>query len=171
MKSQVFSGARAFLKINGTIVGYMLAVSGTTGINYAPIEACGSFAVIEHVPIGYTVEMTAQLSRLAQFTRLAQATGVQVSDGSAQAVEGDMPQIMPAHGTDGLAILESGELTAVIQDRVTNTSVYTIAGVKASQKAFDIGGRAPVAENLNFVARLIEEDGESSEPLSDSGTV
>jgi len=157
MQSQVFSGARAFLQIGRETVGYCLAMSGTTAINYQPIEVIGSLAVIEHVPTGYTVEMTAQLSRLSAFTRLAKSTGINVAEGSAQAVVGTSPQIMPAYGNDGLAILETGELVANIQDVILKKTIYKIKGVKASQKAFDIGARAPVAENVTFVARIMSE--------------
>ena len=161
MKSEVFSGARAILKLNGTIVGYCLAMTGSTAINYTPIDACGSLAVVEHVPVGYVVELTAQLSRLARFTRLN--TGEFVTpEGVAQAAEATSPQIMPAFAGDGMSILTSGELTAVVQDVVNKISVYTVKGVKCTTKAWDVSGRAPVAENCNFVARLMVEDQENT---------
>jgi hypothetical protein len=165
--SKVFSGARAVLKIGAQTVGYMLAVTGSTAINYAPIEGCGSLAVLEHVPIGYTVEMTAQLSRLAAFTRMASQTAMPLPDagGEAGSVTATSPQIMPAFGTDGMGILKSGGMTAYIYDQVTAANVYTVKGVKCTTKSWDISGRAPVAENCNFVARLMIDQGENTSEI------
>jgi hypothetical protein len=165
--SQVFSGARAILKIGGQTVGYCLAMTGNTAINYQPIEACGNLAVLEHVPIGYTVEMTAQLSRLANFTRLANQTDFHTPPNSAAATAKQSPRVMPVYGLDGSGILKSGELTAVIQDVVLNKAVFTIKGVKCTSKAWDVSGRAPVAENCNFVARYMVEDQEDESALGE----
>ena len=65
MQSQVFSGARAVFKLGGDPVGYALGTNGTTGINYNPIQVLGHLEVLEHVPVAYTVELNANLARLA----------------------------------------------------------------------------------------------------------
>ena len=160
MQSEVFSGARAVFKLNNKPVGYAVNTSGTTGINYQPIQVLGHLEVVEHVPTAFTVEMTASLARLARFTRLNQGQSFPTLR---QDVEGSdtSPQIMPAFGEDGLNILQSGELVATIFDVVTKTTLYTISGLKASQKAWDIQAAGMVAENISFVARLSNENGES----------
>lgn len=165
--SQVFTGARALLKIGNDAIGYCLGVSGNTAINYQPLQAIGHLEVLEHVPVAYTVEMQANMSRLAGFTRLSPGT---TFPRSTAAIEGtsDSPQVMPAFGTDGLAILQTGELTVTIYDRVTQKTIYTISGVKCAQKNWDIQGGGAVAENCTFVARIMNEDGENESALADT---
>jgi hypothetical protein len=155
--SQVFSGARALLKINDKTVGYCLAMTGSTVINYAPIDCCGTLGVVEHVPTGYTVEMTAQLSRLASFSRLAEASMTAGEWADSQIVAS--PAIMPSYGADGLDIINSAAFQATIYDRVSKSILYTIDGVKCSNKSWDVGARAAVAENCTFVAARCQEVG------------
>lgn len=160
MQSEVFSGARSVFKLDGKPVGYAIGVSGTTGINYQPLNVLGHLEVIEHVPVAYTVEMTANLARVAKATRLQNSTEIPGLRGD---VEGgnESPQIMPAFANNGLSILQSGELQAVVFDVVTAESLYTISGVKCSQKAWDVQASGMVAENCNFVARIASEGGQN----------
>lgn len=164
MQSQVFSGARTVFKLANQPVGYALGCNGTTGINYQPLNALGHLETLEHVPVAYTVEMSANLARVAQASRLAP---FQNFPGLRPDIDGSLtsPQIMPAFGTNGLNILQSGELTAVIYDIVTQNTLYTIQGVKCSQKAWDIQAGGMVAENCNFVARITNELNETNAPI------
>lgn len=159
MQSEVFSGARAVFKLDGKPLGYAIGVSGTTGINYQPLNVLGHLEVVEHVPVAYTVEMNANLARIAKATRLQSSTDFPGLRGD---VEGGLesPQIMPAFANNGLSILQSGELQSVVYDTVTQTSLYTISGVKCAQKAWDIQAGGMVAENCNFVARIAAEGGQ-----------
>ena len=161
MQSQVFSGARTVFKLGGLPVGYALGCGGTTGINYQPLEVLGHLETVEHVPVSYRVEMNANLARIAATSRLSsypQFPGLRPD------IEGQTtsPQIMPAFGTDGTAILTSGELTAVIQDIVTSTTLYTIQGVKCSQLSFEIQAGGMVSENATFVATIMNQGGENT---------
>jgi hypothetical protein len=159
MQSEVFSGARCVFKAQGLPVGYAIGVSGTTGINYQPLSVLGHIEVVEHVPVAYTVELTANLARIAKASRLSSSSAY---PGLRSDVEGgtQSPQIMPAFANNGLSILQSGELQSVIYDTVTQSSLYTISGVKCSQKAWDIQAGGMVAENCNFVARIASEGGQ-----------
>jgi len=166
--SQVFTGARAVFKLGGSPVGYALGVNGTTNINYQPLNVLGHLEVIEHVPVAYTVEMNANLSRLGSQTRMnAGASFPGLREGGDNDGSLTSPQIMPAFGTDGLNIIKSGELAATIYDRVTQKSLYTIKGVKCSQKGWDITAAGAVAENCVFVARISVEDGENDGTIGD----
>jgi hypothetical protein len=165
--STVFSGARAVLKMSNKPVGYAVNCSGTTGINYQPLSVLGHLEVVEHVPTAYTVEFSASLARVAALTRLNSSAGFPtLSEG----IEGatDSQQIMPAFATDGTPILQSGEMASVIQDRVTKGSLYSIAGVKCSQKAWEISAGGMVAENCTFVARIMNEGGENTGVIADA---
>lgn len=159
MQSEVFTGARAVFKLDNKPLGYAIGCSGTTGINYQPLNTLGHLETVEHVPVAYTVELTANLARLAKATRLA---GFNNFPGLRADVEGGLesPQIMPSFGSNGLNILQSGELQAVIYDIVTKETLYTISGVKCAQKAWDIQAGGMVAENCTFVARIANEGGE-----------
>lgn len=160
MQSEVFSGARCVFKLGGKPVGYAIGCSGTTGINYQPLSVLGHLEVVEHVPVAYTVEMTANLARIAKATRLNQ---YQKFPGLRPEVEGSgiSPQIMPSFGSNGLNILQSGELTSTIYDTVTQATLYTIDGVKCSSKAWDIQAGGMVAEQCQFVARISTEGGQA----------
>lgn len=164
--STIFSGARAVLKLDQKAVGYVVNCSGTTGINYQPLNVLGHLEVVEHVPTAYTVELTASLARVASVTRLN--TGAQANfAGTFAGIDGgaDSPQVMPSFGIDGdgSVILTSGEMQADIFDRVLGGSaLYTIKGVKCSQKAWEIAAGGMVAENCTFVARIQGENGENT---------
>jgi len=165
--SSVFTGARAVLKVGNKPVGYAINCSGTTGINYQPLNVLGHLEVVEHVPVAYTVEFTASLARVATASRLNTAATFPSLSAN---IEGgtESAQIMPAFADDGSPILQSGELTAVIQDRITKGSLYTISGVKCAQKAWEIAAGAMVSENCNFVARIMAEEGENTGVIADA---
>lgn len=160
MQSEVFSGARCVFKLEGKPVGYALGVSGSTGINYQPLSVLGHLEVVEHVPVSYAVELSANLARIAKATRMANYANF---PGLRSDLDGGLesPQIMPAFGTNGMNILQSGELQSVIYDVVTQTSLNTISGVKASQKNWDIQSGGMVAEQCTFVARISAEGGQT----------
>lgn len=165
--STVFSGARAVLKISNKPVGYATNCSGTTGINYQPLSVLGHLEVVEHVPTAYTVEFTASLARVAALTRLNSSSRFpSLTAGIEGATESQ--QIMAAFGVDGTAILQSGEMVAVIQDRVSQGSLYSIGGVKCSQKAWEISAGGMVSENCTFVARIMNEAGENTGVIADA---
>lgn len=164
--STIFSGARAILKLAQQAVGYVVNCSGTTGINYQPLNVLGHLEVVEHVPTSYTVEMTASMARVATATRLNSAAPTNFQ-GTFAGIDGgvDSPQIMPSFGVDGdgSVILTSGEMQADIFDRVLGgAALYTIKGVKCAQKAWEISAGGMVAENCTFVARISGENGENT---------
>ena len=159
MQSEVFSGARAIFKLQGQAVGYAVGCSGSTGINYQPLSVLGHLEVVEHVPTAYTVELSANMARIAKATRVNKYDNFPALRADIEGGIGS-PQIMAGFGSNGLNILQSGEMQAVIYDIVTKKSLYVISGVKASQKSWDIQAGGMVSESVTFVARLSSEDGE-----------
>lgn len=160
MQSEIFSGARAVFKLDNKPVGYAVGCSGSTGINYQPLSVLGHLEIVEHVPVAYSVELSANMARIAKATRTNNYNNFPSLRSD---VEGGLqsPQIMPAFGTNGLNILQSGEMQAVIYDIVTKQTLYTISGVKAASKNWDIQAGGMVSENVTFVARISSEGGEN----------
>lgn len=163
--STIFSGARAIIKLAQAAIGYIVNCSGTTGINYQPLNVLAHLETVEHVPVAYTVEMSASLARVANVTRLAQGTADRFPGTKASIGDGgaDSPQVMAPFGDDGLPILTAGELQADIFDRVLGgDALYSIGGVRCSQKAWEMAPGGMVAENCQFVARTSNEFGENT---------
>lgn len=156
MASEVISGARAIFKVGGQPVGYALDVSGSTGINYQPLNVLGHLEVVEHVPVSYVVSLNASMARIANGSRLNKKTSF---PGLRSDLDGNLesPQLMPAFGTNGLNILQSGELSATIYDLVTKTSLYEIVGIKAENKNWNLAPGSILAEQISFVARISHE--------------
>lgn len=91
--------------------------------------------VLEHVPVGYRVNLNANIFRVV---------------GASLKNLGIFPQ--------NSNILTSGALTASIEDTQTGRNAYAVQGVKAATKTFDLSARALVTENLSFVAiRMLDE--------------
>jgi hypothetical protein len=171
MQSQVFTGARSIFKLGVSVVGYALSVSGSTAINYQPLRTLGNLAVTEHAPIEYSVELSAQLSRIVNHTRLKETTAkfpARVNEVPNRLMKDQSSQIMPAFAMDGLPILTSGEMVSYVQDTVTTENLYTIKGVKGSSKGWESSASGAVAENCQFVARICNENGENTGPLANA---
>ena len=102
MASEVFSGARCLLTINGRTIGFARNASYSVNISYEPVKVLGNIEVQEHVPTAYNV---------------------QFSVGSFNLVGGDVVAegLMPAGGQSSderlLNLLTGGELVAVFECR------------------------------------------------------
>lgn len=162
--SEVFTGARALLLFGTTVVGYAVACTGTAGITYQPLNVLGNLAVEEHVPTAYTVEFSAQLARLAKFSRLKAQSSF---PGRYSANGKSSPAIMPSYGSDGTNILKSGELVANIQDIITQKNVYSVESVKCSQKSWEATAGGFMTENATFVARIMNEYDDAGSAILD----
>jgi len=170
MATQVISGARVVLKFGQFVLGYCINVGVTSAINYQPINVLGTLAVVEHVPVAYTVEMNASVSRIAALSRLA-ATATELggnagddkiqssSPGTPDVANPQSPRIMPAYNADGQEILKSGELEATIVDVVSGDAIMKVFGVRCSNKSVEFAAGSAVAENLTFVAKVAQEKG------------
>lgn len=135
MATQTFSGARAIFSINSVPVAYAASVNMGEEIQYEPVDVLNLLEVREHVPVGYTCTLSANMFRVVgqSIKRLG---------------------IMPRQEE----ILTSGELEATIQDVITRQTIALATGVKCSGHTWDISARGVVAENVNFVViRMLDE--------------
>jgi hypothetical protein len=129
----VLSGARARLMIDGVKVMYATSVNYSEEIEYQPIEVLDQLEIAEHVPVAYRVSFSAQMVRVI-------TNSIKLRDGV---------RIMPSLER----ILEAGDLTATIEDRVTGTVMANIERVKASRYTASIGARGIVLNDCDFVIR------------------
>jgi len=131
--SDTFSGARAIFLIDGSPIGFAGGVSGEETIDYEPVDVLNLLRVLEHVPVAYRVSMNAQIFRVINQSIKQQG-------------------IMPARNGEDLNIINKADLTAAIQDKVTNETAQLFLGVRCSGHTFDVTARGIVSENVSFVA-------------------
>ena len=135
MASQTFSGARAIFFINENPVGFAGGVSGEEIIDYEPVDVLNLLEVREHVPVAYRTSLNAQIFRVV---------------GSSLKQLGILPRQE--------AIIDSEDLQASIQDKVTRQTIALFQGVRCSGHTFDVTARGIVQENVTFVSiRVIDE--------------
>ena len=136
----VLSGARARLMIDGVKVMYATNCTYGEEVEFQPIEVLDQLEIAEHVPVAYRVNFSAQFVRVI-------TNSIKLRDGV---------RIFPRVED----ILTSGELTATVEDRVTNTIVSNIERVKASRYNINIGARGIVLSDVDFVAIRIRDESE-----------
>lgn len=136
----VLSGARARFMLNGVKTMYTTSVNYSEEVEYAPVEVLDQLEVAEHVPIAYRVSLSSQHVRVI-------TNSIKLRDGV---------KIMPRLEE----ILDSGDLTATIEDRVTGRILANIERVKCSRYTANIGARGIVLNDCDFVAIRIRDESE-----------
>lgn len=133
--SYTFSGARAIFLINAVPVAFAGGVSGEEQIEYEPVDVLNLLEVAEYVPVAYRTSLNAQIFRVV---------------GSSLKAQGILPRQEE--------IITSGDLEAVIQDKITNQTTALFQGVRCSGHSWDVTARGLVQENVTFVAiRVLDE--------------
>lgn len=125
--SQVFTGAKAIFRLNGTQVAFASSVSWTENIQLEDINVLDRIDTVELAEVGYAVDLTAQTFRVAN-----------------QSVRqlGLMPRLDD--------ILTAGVLTAEVVDRVSNAIILLMEGVKMESRQSSIDARGVATESLSF---------------------
>lgn len=129
MPSQVFSGARARLSVDGNIIGFTGAVSGSETVTYEPVETIEFLEIREHVPVGYGVTLNTQFFRI-------------VGDSLKQ--RGIFPSLEN--------ILTSGAITVAVQDTQTGLTPLSFEQARIAEKNFDVTPRGIVSDSCTWVA-------------------
>ena len=135
MATQTFSGARSRFLIDGNIVGFAGGVSGSESVDYEPVDVINLLEVREHVPVAYRATLSAQVFRV--IGQSLKALG-----------------IFPRQEN----ILTSGELTCVIEDKLTGEAMATFEECKAQEHAWDVTARGLVSENVTFVTIRVKDE-------------
>lgn len=70
--------------------------------------------------------------------------------------------IFPTHkGGDDTNILTSGDLTCVVEDKITNENPMYFQQCKASEHTWDVTARGIVSENVTFVTIRVSDEFET----------
>ncbi len=151
-KNAVFHGARARLSIDEKPIGFATNCSGTEEIVYEAIKVMDNIQTVEHVAIDYNVSFQAGRVRLI-------GPNADVH-GSLRGTLGVYPKL-GATAADFLAnILAMGEMTASIEDTVSQTTFMNLQQVKIASHNWAIGARGLVGEDISFVAVRMVDDAE-----------
>lgn len=138
-KSQVITGARAVFKVNGNKVAYASNCSYNWNYNHQPVEAISDPGVLEHTPLGSTVDFTCNMFRV-------------LSKG---------PAAMKFH-TSLEQFLAQDTLTVDIYDvksaGAESTAVLHIGDVKMTSRAGTVDARGVWTETISFVGIAINDE-------------
>lgn len=139
-KGNVLSSARVKLLIEGIPCMYCYGVDFGEQYQYEPIEPLDTLEVVEHVPLAYRVNFSARFVRIyRQPLRLHQ--GIEI-----------YPRLAN--------VLQAGELTGAIEDRISGDIVTNITGVKGEGRSWSVQNRAIIMTDATFVARKLIDESE-----------
>lgn len=142
-KGRIYTGARARLSLAGKYIGYARNVNGSETIQYEPINVLDNIEVEEWVPVGYLVTLTFGMFRII---------------GATLKSEGLFPDTGIDPATHLENILNTGDITAQLEDTKTKKIISSITGVKISGHNFSVDARGVVGEDVEVVAtRMMDE--------------
>lgn len=130
--SKTISGARASLKLNGVKVAYVANVSINEENSTIPVQVIDQLQVAEHAEVGHDVSFSASLFKIAENSVSAMG-------------------IRPDNIDD---LLTQPELTMELYDRIGDTVIYTISGVKFTGGQGSIDARGVFQGVWNFVGKI-----------------
>lgn len=141
--AEFITGARAKFSLAGIKVAYATGVSLREIINYEAVEVLDNVQAVEHVPVGYTVSMSAEFFRVVNVTPKS---------------EGWFPSQGKSPAEHLLNMLNQGELVATIEDSKTGKVVAHVEGVKISERNLQISARSLVGSNVTMVAKRARDE-------------
>ena len=133
--SSVITGARVVFTINNVTIAAASNCSYVWRHNLETIEAIDELEVVEHAELGSTIEFTCDTFRIA---------------GKGVIALGLMPRLRE--------LLEQPELVATFKDKITNTILLQVTGIKMTSRTGTIPARGPFTESLSFVARSVKDE-------------
>lgn len=145
MSSYTVSGARAVFRINGKKVAWATNVSYTITHEHLPVNVLDKLEVEEYSETAYYVTFSAGRFRVPNYSPMGAESGLQ-------------PKLAD--------ILTQPELTAVIYDKTSETTLLTVYRVKMIERSGAVGARDLATETYNFVGVTAGDEG----CLQDPGT-
>lgn len=154
MSTNVFSGARAIFRIDGTKMAFASGCDGSEEIMYEPVDVLDNLEVQEYVPVGYRVTFTCQIFRTIRGNPYASPP----QDGNYGSLKEQ--GLFPKAGSDLFSVLTKGTMTCTIHDRITKKPIMQLEGVKCASYNWNVTARGIVGQNLTFNAiRMKDETG------------
>lgn len=144
-KGRLLTGARARFSLEGVKVGYARNVTIGEDIQYDPVEVLDNIEVEEFVPVGYRVTFSAGMFRII---------------GDTLKSRGLFPKTGSNEEEHLRNILLTGELTATIEDTITNKIFAVVEQVKIASKNFSVDARGVIGEDVTFVAIRVKDESE-----------
>lgn len=150
-KSKIFSGARAILSVGNDTIGLASGVSGGEVIDVVPIVVLNNVQTVEHVPVGYTVSFSASQVVFAG-GRFKDRNLFPLTDGNPVTHLQNLLSV--GGGPSGLTvtIFDSAAGGLGLYMRCENAQMVS--------KSWAFGPRDVVAENVDFVATRMFEQGD-----------
>ena len=127
MGSQVLTGAKAIFRLNGEQIAFASNVTYNENIQLEEVNVLDKIETEELAEVGYRVDLTCQTFRVQN--KSVKQLGI-------------MPKLFD--------ILSSGDITAEIIDRVTNTVILLMEGVKLETRQASIDARGVATESWSF---------------------
>lgn len=152
--TNTFSGARAIFRVDSNKIAFASGCSGGEEIQFEPVDVLDNLEPQEHVPVGYRVNFSAEVFRTIK--------GVNGAIVPKEGIHGSVKEmgIFPKAGADPLNILNSGEMTSTITDRLTQKTIMQVERVKAATHNFNVTARGIVGQNVTFVAIRMKDESE-----------
>lgn len=141
---KTITGARCRFSVNGQVIGYARNVSGGETIQYEALDVLDNIETEEHVPVGYSVTLTASMFRIVGST--LKSAG-----------------IFPPTGKDSEehlrnVLLLSGIMKATLEDTKTGKILYEYSSVKVSSHNWQVDARGIMGNDIDFVGiRALDE--------------
>ncbi len=146
-KGKLFTGARARFSINGVKVGFARNVTVREEVQLDPAEVLDNIEVEEYVPVAYRVTFSASIFRIIGDTIKKRGWFPKTGQNTEE------------HLTN---ILNTGELTATIEDTRTSAIFATLEQVRIQSHNWTVDSRGIVGEDVEFVAIRLKDESETA---------
>lgn len=144
--SNTLSGPRASFTINGIVVGYASQCSVAQSYSYSPVNVIGSVETLAHIPTSYSASVTFNNLRLVGQTLRTLGWWVPLGNGPTEHLRN---------------LVQLPELTAVLEDTVTNTVCGLILGVRIESSSLNVSAGGLWTEDYSCVCRRVLMEGDS----------
>lgn len=144
-KGKLFTGARARFSINGIKVGFARNVTVREEVQLDPVEVLDNIEVEEYVPVAYRVTFSASFFRIVGTTLKSQGFFPNTGDNTEE------------HLTN---ILNTGDMTATIEDTRTGSLFATLEQVRIQSHNFTVDARGIVGNDVEFVCVRLRDESE-----------
>jgi hypothetical protein len=144
--SNILTGARVRLEVNGVKLGYCTGCNITEEITYEPLKVLDNIETEELVPTDYNVTFTAAHVRVK---------------GTTLKSLGYFPKTGTTPDEHLVNIMNQGELSGAVIDKISpSKTIMLLERVKCGSKALAITARGLVGEDVTFQALRVRDESE-----------